>query len=302
MKTKVIGKLTSKLGRAGLKLKKHSPEVLIVAGIVGTVTSAVMACRATTKISGILDETKEQIDAVHDYESGKKKAKVGYSKEDGKKDLTIIYVQTGLKLAKLYAPSVLLGTLSITGIVGSNVILRKRCTAFAAAYTALDTSFKRYRKNVTDRFGKDVDNELIHNKPAVSDTGEGGDEAKPEVNTGRREHSDYARIFDDGCTGWKKDPEYNLMFLRMQESYFNDLLKARGHVFLNEVYDALGIPRSKVGQVVGWIYDEKNTEGDNYIDFGIYDERNAKAREFVNGYEPTIWLDFNVDGIIYDLI
>ena len=115
-------------------------------------------------------------------------------------------------------------------------------------------------------------------------------------------YSSYARFFDDGCTGWTKDPEYNLMFLKKQQRYANDLLKSRGHLFLNEVYDMLGIPRTKAGQVVGWIYDEEYPNGDNFVDFGIYDLYNEKARDFVNGYERTILLDFNVDGDIMNLI
>ena len=115
-------------------------------------------------------------------------------------------------------------------------------------------------------------------------------------------YSDYARIFDDGCTGWSKNAEYNLMFLKQQQAYANTLLKNNGYLFLNEVYDMLGIPRSKAGQVVGWIYDEKNPIGDNFVDFGIYDLYNEKARDFVNGYERSIVLDFNVDGNVWDLM
>ena len=116
------------------------------------------------------------------------------------------------------------------------------------------------------------------------------------------EFSDYARFFDDGCTGWTKDPEYNLMFLKDQQRYANDLLKSKGYLFLNDVYDMLGIPRSKAGQCVGWIYDEKYPVGDNFVDFGIYDINNEKARDFVNGCERTILLAFNVDGDILDML
>ena len=111
-------------------------------------------------------------------------------------------------------------------------------------------------------------------------------------------YSDYARFFEDGCNGWSKNPEFNLMFLKNQQSYANDLLKTRGHLFLNEVYDLLGIPRTQAGNVVGWIYDEEHPNGDNFVDFGIYDINKAKNRDFVNGYERTILLDFNVDGDI----
>ena len=115
-------------------------------------------------------------------------------------------------------------------------------------------------------------------------------------------YSDYARFFDDGCTGWQKDAELNLVFLKHQQNHANELLRANGYLFLNDVYDMLGIPRTKAGQCVGWIYDEKNPVGDNYVDFGIYDIYKEGSRDFVNGYERSIWLDFNVDGNILDLI
>ena len=114
-----------------------------------------------------------------------------------------------------------------------------------------------------------------------------------------KEFSDYARFFDESCPAWEKDAEYNLMYLKKQQTYCNDLLKMKGHLFLNDVYDMLGIPKIKAGQVVGWIYDEKNPIGDNYVDFGLYKERNE---DFINGFENVALLEFNVDGNILDRI
>ena len=112
----------------------------------------------------------------------------------------------------------------------------------------------------------------------------------------------YTRCFDDGCIGWDKDPEYNKMFLLHQQNHANDLLHSRGHLFLNEVFDMLGFPRTAYGNIVGWYYDEKNPIGDNFVDFGIFDMNDEKKKDFVNGFERSIWLDFNVDGNILDLI
>lgn len=232
-----------------------------------------------------------------------------YSEEDSKKDLAIIYVQSGLKLAKAYAPAVILGAVSIVSILASNDILRKRNVALAAAYTAIDRGFKDYRNRVIERFGEEVDRELKYNIKAkkITETviDEDGKEKKVketvDVVEGIEGYSDYARFFDDGCEGWVKDSEYNLMFLRSRQNYANDLLVSRGYLFLNDVYDMLGIPRTKAGQVVGWIYDPDNNEkGDNYVDFGIYNLHRQVNRDFVNGYEKAILLDFNVDGYILD--
>ena len=304
-----MSKLTRTLNRVGLKLKKHSPEILVVTGVVGTVASAVMACKATTKIDEVLAETKENVEKTKDYVE-KKGFSEKYTEEDYKKDLTIFYAKGGLELVKLYAPSVALGALSITAILSGHNVLRKRNVALAAAYATVEKGFKEYRGRVVERFGEELDRELKYNIKAkeVEETTvdeKTGEEkvTKKTVNVADpNKYSTYARFFDDGCTGWTKDPEYNLMFLKNQQRYANDLLKSRGHLFLNEVYDMLGIPRTKAGQVVGWIYDEEYPNGDNFVDFGIYDLYNEKARDFVNGYERTILLDFNVDGYIMNLI
>lgn len=294
--------------RTGFQLKKHSPEILMVGGAVGVVVSAVMACKATTKISEITEETKNTVETIHSCINDPDMADK-YTEEDSKKDLAIVYVQTGLKFAKLYGPSVVLGVVSLGCMLTSHKILRKRNIALAAAYATIDKGFKEYRGRVVERFGKDLDRELRYNIKAkeIEETikNEDGTETvvKKTVSVADvNEYSDYARFFDESCSGWEKDPELNLVFLKQQQNYANDLLRAKGHLFLNEVYDLLGIPRSKAGQVVGWIYDEEDPVGDNFVDFGIYDLYDERKRAFVNGFERTILLDFNVDGDILNMI
>lgn len=111
--------------------------------------------------------------------------------------------------------------------------------------------------------------------------------------------SHYARWFNEKCVAWSKDPEQNKFFLLQQQHYANEKLKVRGYLFLNDVYDMLGIPRTKAGQVVGWIYDPNDPNRDSYVDFGLFNHNNE---DFVNGYENSILLDFNVDGMILDRI
>lgn len=308
-KLAIINTITGMVYRTGFKIRKHSPEILIVTGIAGTVASAVMACRATTKLDDVLAESKEKIDKIHEVVEDESFAD-RYTQEDANKDLTIVYVQTVVKVAKLYAPAVILGALSITSILASNNILRKRNVALAAAYATIDKSFKEYRGRVVERFGKEVDRQLKYNIKAqkIEETvmdPETGKEKKVKKTvdiSDINEPSEFARFFDDGCKGWEKDAEMNLSFLRAQQQYANDLLRARGYLFLNDVYRMLGIPETKAGQIVGWTYDEKNPIGDNWVDFGIYDVNRPKARDFVNGYERTILLDFNVDGPILDIM
>lgn len=319
-KTEIVKSMNGFLSKTGFQLKKHSPEILVVAGVIGVVTSAVMACKATTKVDKIVENTKNDIDKVHTATAtGVTETGESYSVEDSKKDLTLIYVQTGVKFAKLYGPSVVLGALSITSILASNNILRKRNVALGAAYAAIDKGFKEYRSRVIERFGEEVDRELKYNLKAkkfdetIIDE-ETGKEKKVKKNgfvVSPADISGYARFFEkytqdeDGNSilnpHWESNNEYNLMFIKAQERYANDLLKAKKRVFLNEVYEMLGLPRTKAGQIVGWVYDPENSKGDNYIDFGLYSD-NLSYSDYVNGFDQAILLDFNVDGNIWDLM
>ena len=304
--------------KAGFQLKKHSPEILVVTGVVGTVVGAVMACKATTKLHAVLDDTKEKIDMYHQgAEDGQVQSMVDgelvvvdYTKEDCTKDISIAYVQTGLKIAKLYAPAIAVGALSLTSILAGHNILRKRNLALAAAYTAVDTGFKEYRGRVIKRFGEQLDKELKYDIKAkeieetvVDEKGKEKTVKKTvEVANPTLAGSPYTFCFDEYATGWVKDAESNKFFLMRQQDYANEKLKARGYLFLNEVLDMVGIPRCRAGQTVGWIYDEENPIGDNYVDFGMLNIHSEASRDFMNGYERCIWLDFNVDGDILNCL
>lgn len=100
--------------------------------------------------------------------------------------------------------------------------------------------------------------------------------------------NEFTKTFDHRCMGWCENPEINLMFLRSQERYANDVLRARGYLFLNEVLKMLDIPITKIGQVVGWIYDNENGAS---VDFGLSENDTT-----------TFILHFNVSGVILNKI
>ena len=312
MNTELVNKVTRTFHKVGFKLKKHSPEILVIAGVIGTVTSAVMACKATLKVNEVIDETKETIEDIH-YCVGKGlKTADGeeYSQEVANKDLTIVYIQTGWKFAKLYGPAVLLGVASIGCMIGSNKILRKRNIALGAAFTAMDKSFKEYRGRVIEKFGKDIDRELRFNTKAkqieetvVDENGKESTVTKTvEIVDPNVTHSIYSVVFCEGNTGWTKNAELNKVFLLQQQNYANDKLRLNGVLTLNEVYDMIGAPRTAYGQLAGWVYTEDSSVGDNFVDFGIFDINSEKKCDFINGIERSIILDFNCIGNILDYI
>lgn len=300
-KTEIMKSVNGVASKAVMKLKKHSPEILVVAGIAGTVVSAVLACKATTKVAEILDETKGTLDTIHEgMETGAINGQE-YTTEDGKKDTVVVYAQTGMKLAKLYAPAIILGTLSITSILASNNILRKRNVALGAAYAAIDKSFKEYRGQVIERFGEQVDTELKYGIKAkkfeeIEVDPENGKEKKVKKTVMVADpnlQSDYAVYFDSKSRNYETNPDYNRMFLKAQQAFANDKLQTRGHLFLNEVLDDLDLPRTPAGQIVGWTKDGP----DGYVNFRIVEVE----REIEDGrHEPALLLDFNVEGNIWE--
>lgn len=298
----IMSKASGALNKIGFGLKKRSPEILVAVGVVGTVVSAVMACKATTKINTILDETKEQLGKIHEY-AGNPDAAEKYNAEDAKKDTAIVYAQTGVKLAKLYAPAVGLGILSISSILASNNILRKRNMAISAALAAATQDFKDYRNCVIERFGKEVDYQLRYNIKAEeieeTVTDEKGKEkkVKKSIEVADPNASGYVKYFTRSNPYWEEDSSYVEMFLRSQQNYANDKLKATGHLTLNDVYDMLGFHDSKAGMVVGWIYDLDHPNGDNYVEFDV---KKVNLPNEQGGYEEAYAIDFNVDGNIYN--
>lgn len=281
------------VGRQGLMLQQHSPRILFLGGVAGMIGTTVLASRATLKLERVLDNTQGDLKQANNMDHP------DYSESDRKKDIALIYTRAGANVAKLYGPSFILGVASIAMLTKSHNMLEQRNGALMAAYTALDNGFKEYRSRVIDKYGEDEDREFRYGSETVEIENEKG-KKETVKRVGPNGASIYARFFDQLCPSWSKNPEYNRLFLRCQQNYANDLLNARGHLFLNEVYEMLGIPHSQAGAIVGWIV---GGEGDGYVDFGVFiADGSDRVRDFVNGREGAVLLDFNVDGVIYNQI
>lgn len=288
--------LAKMAARQALVLDKNSPQLLFGAGVIGMVGSTVLACKATLKLDDILTK------ANNDLETAKTLEHSDYSERDRDKDIQIIRVRTAGEIVRAYGPAIVLGGASIAALAQSNKILNRRNVALTAAYTALERGFAEYRARVVAKYGEEEDRHLRYGTREVDIIEEGTGKKKTVLRVGDYGPSIYAKFFDQTCPSWSKEQEYNIIFLKGQQNYFNDLLHARGHVFLNEVYRELGIPHTQAGSVVGWILTPDREKTDNYIDFGIFNGNTYELRDFVNGREGSILLDFNVDGLIYDKI
>jgi Family of unknown function (DUF6353) len=291
----VSGAIVDKVAHSALLSHKSSPKVLFGAGIVGMVGSTVLACRATLKMDTVMEETKAKLDLAKTLKHD------DYSDKDRSRDISLIYFQTGVKVVKLYGPAIIVGGASIACLTSSHAILTKRNAGLVAAYSALETGFRQYRARVVEKYGEDVDRDFRYGTRREKIVDPNTNKEKTVTRVSLDDPSIYARFFDNGSPSWSKEPEYNLFFLQSQQNYANDLLRSRGHVFLNEAYDMLGIPRSEAGAVVGWLL-SPNGDTDNHVSFGVFEGKTEKQRDFVNGLEGAILLDFNVDGVIFDKI
>ena len=329
-------KVPASIGKLGLKMKKHAPTIMVVVGTGLVIGGTIKACKSTPKAIDILNDCAAKLDEIEKFieESNDKE----YTQKDAKKDRAVIYREAGIGLVKTYGVATLAITAGLGLLIGSHGLMLRRNAALTAGYSTLLASFQEYRNRVREAIGEDEEVRVF----SGAKTGDGvvyNDDGEAESTVEHAAifddgstHSVYSRLFSvenllDSCKGnWSKSPTENLKWLRAQQCWANDVLRSRGYLFLNEVYRQLGFKETSDGCIVGWVYDpsrdtaivgpatdntplidgidSRGLKGDNLVDFGIYSgyKDNPAKQDFINGLEPCVWLDFNVDGIIYDLI
>lgn len=299
----------------GAKAEEHSPEICLGLGIVSMVGATVFACKGTIKAKKVIEDAKNDMEVIEEAEKegitydASTNEELSYSHEDAIKDRAIVTTRTAIELVKCYGPAGILTVGGITLLLKGHNILRKRNIALVAAYKSISEAYKNYQERIKAYLGETAAKNLkygVKEDEVEVDTGKKNKDGTPKLKKEKKtiyeanpsEFSPYARFFEEGCKGWDPDPSYALTYLIKLQRWMNDRLKLERVVTLNDVYDELGIPRTKEGQVVGWSL--LNGKGDGYIDFGIYNQAFQPNREFVDGYESSILLDFNVDGPVWD--
>lgn len=306
--TKMSTSLKKNASRAGLKIRKNSPELLLAAGVVTMIGTVVVACRATLKADEILENHRRKmkdIEDAKDVADHDAEAALEYDDELYEQDRRNQTIKTAVEFVKVYAPVVGLAGLSIGCFIASRNITHRRYVGVVAAYNAVSEAFDMYRRRVVEECGENMDRHFrygtttnVVKEDVVDENGKKHKEEVVETHTNLDLPSEDAVFFDESNPNWDPNPNVSMMFLRSQQNYWNDILHVRGHVFLNEVLDSLGFEHTIVGSVVGWI----EGYGDNCIDFGLYDQNKENVRNFVNGKENVILLEFNHDGPIWDKI
>lgn len=287
-----------------VKLDKNAPAILVVTGVIGMIGATVLACRATIKAKDIKEDTRAQLEVIDACEKEGRtinddNEEVSYSPEEAKADRKVVKVKAWLRYGKIFAPAVLLGTVSIGAILFGHNILNRRYISLGSAYTALDKAYAEYRNRVADKYGEEAEKDIRYGYGTEDKKTEDPELAETPLSPERKlDCSPYARFFDSSCHDWTKDAEQNLYFLRLQQARWNRVLEEEGRVMLNDVYKSLGFDLTREGQRMGWLRDKDHPN--TYIDFGIYDIDKPRNRAFVDGYENVILLDFNITGNVID--
>lgn len=286
-----------------LKLQKYIPEICMGVGAACVILGSVESCKATLNVEDILDDARKTLDEVHKIAEEEHK-----DEKEVRKAVAKTYLHTGWRLAKNYSKGISLTMLGLASCFYGFGTLNGRYVGSVAAYNGLKETYDRLNRGVIDKYGKDARDEILYGVTREEvEYEEVDDEGNTKVRKAKKArvmpegYSGNAVIFDSSNPNWTKNANYNLMFLRGVENYINDLLNSRGHVFLNDVFDALGMRRTPDGAIKGWV----KGYGDGYISFGIDwedGEKHPSVRRFLNGLEPSVWLDFNIDGLIWNLI
>lgn len=272
-----------------LKIEKNAPKILFVAGMIGFGATVAASSKAAIDAVPVLDDAREEFEAIEEHtephSNARRQALIGLGATHGR------------ELVKIYIPTVVLGVLSVACLTKSHNILTSRNVALTAAFSSLENAYRKYRQRVVDELGAEKDTQFAHDVRG-NDIVSYDDKGNTVVETVKRAYakgeSPYSFFFDEYNRCWIKDAGYNHAFLENQQKHFNLELRSKGVVFLNDILKAIGFEPTPEGQLLGWLF---NGDGDGYIDFGF-----NRYPDFVAGYERSVLLDFNVDGIILDKI
>lgn len=301
MKNIVPKGLTRFGSRSVLKARKHSPTILVVAGVVGFGATVVMAVKSSRKAEVVINEHKAQRAQIGDVP---KKGEVANDvRKEKQVEVLELYYNTGFELTKVYGPTLIVGMLSAASILYGHKILHGRHVATMAAYSGLFEQFTAYRGRVQQTLGEKAERDIYngaHGEYVEDPDHKGEYKLQPVFADGNPSASATQPWFDEHNAYYSKDPEVSKMWLTGVQAHMNQLFNIRGHLFLNEVLDALNMPRCAEGQQLGWVLGAGT--GDDFVDFGFLTDDTPHTLAFRNGEADTVRLNFNVDGIVWDLI
>lgn len=288
----IVTKTTAKVG---FQLSKHAPELLTYGGLATMIAGTGLTAKKSLRYLEIVSEpTLEDlvfIDQVKE-DSDNGKTVDNYDDKMVRRDKFVVYSRLLVRTVKYYAVPIALTAVGTGMVISGHKMMVKRLAGALAAYGVLNEAYNNLKHKVMDSLDQETLDKVLESDIVL-------DEKTKLVDGERSKFVDpYVFIFDPSNVNFSTKSA-NEGFLRAQQRYFNDRLKARGFLFLNEVLESLGLPESRMGAIVGWMADD--SVGDGYVSFGVsgaWNERIDSEGEYVSDYI----LDFNVDGPIIDRI
>lgn len=297
-------------------IRESAPIISIIVGVTTVIASGIVAAVSTRKIDDILDDHKIELSTIKKLKETKKITEKEASKQTG-----MCYMHTFGRMALNYAPAIGMAVLG-TSLIGYGYTLehqrlvstRDQLAATTATLSGVVADFNAYRQRTRERFGEEVDNELMYgyskSKEEVIEIDEKGKEkkVKKEVthvgNVGEPGYGIYAKWYNqDSCNSWVNDPEMNLDYILQVENVLNKKLLVEGVLCVNDVYEELGMKdefdqplKTKAGQVMGWINDPNQL---HQIVLGVHEPVNA---DFLNKKTPNCLICPIPEGNVWELL
>lgn len=284
--------ISSVSSRMSFTLNQNAPSICLAVGIGGVVAAGIIACVQTLKVPAMIEDVQEQEQKLK--ETADKTVEVvdgDIVDEDEKEtaladDIRKMRLTTGVAIAKLYIPAIIIATCGFCLIVHSHYQMAARNVALYGAYLALQKEFDEYRENVKERFGEDVDKQLRFNvnPDKIREQLEGEADTPSTALIEARTRF----LFDENNSDlYQKNMEYNIHLISIAEHNLNHLLRANGHIFVNEALAELHLPLIQSGQDNGWIYDPMVEHKIVLSTYYVEDDNRG-----------GIWIEMNIDGDI----
>lgn len=248
-----------------MNVKKYSPQILTVLGIVGMIGTVIMAIKATPKAEELIDAAEERL------------------REETKNDEAVLgKKETAKCLVKAYWSAAAMGVISTVCFVASNYVSGKRETVMATALGVSEAALHRFQEATLETVSKDT-MDAIHAKVADKKLKETPIKESTEVIVASKGET----LCFDGYSGryFKSDLET----IRRIVNDMNEQMLSGEFISLNDLYFNLGLPEVKLGDDLGW----HTFTGGEQIDVKY------SARIAENG-EPCIVLDYTVEPAYWD--
>jgi hypothetical protein len=217
------------LNKTNYVLAKNTPSILTGLGVIGVISTGILAARATPIAQRALD----QVAVEHEFK---------YPTED---TVPLTRKEKIMAVLPAYAPAVASGALTIFCIVAANSIHLKRNAALASVIGIIQTGIQTYQEKVIEAVGEKKE-ELIRGEVAEERLKKNPVKENNVIMLGEETSYCYDSFSGRYFTS-------SMERINQARNDFNHLLLIRDYLSLNDFYEFLGLPAIEIGNNVGWV-------------------------------------------------